>query len=209
MPTRTNPVKSVVLLSGGMDSAVLLASIVNGGNAGPLCVAFDYGQRHEKELWCSFQIAHYYGATWEKVSLPRGIFEGLALTGDGGIPHARHDDPSQSATVVPNRNMVMLSVAAAMGAQRGATRVLFGAHAGDAAIYADCRHQFVGAIDRAMRLACGIAIEAPFLAKNKADIVSLGRNLMVPFDMTWSCYEGGDAPCGQCGACRERAEALA
>ena len=199
---------SLILLSGGLDSAVLLASIFNSEHRPLYCVGFDYGQRHEKELWSGFQLAHFYGSIWERVNLPRSLFAGSALTGHGDVPHAHYRDPAQSATVVPNRNIIFLSMAGTIAVRHGLKRILFAAHAGDAAIYPDCRHQFVGAIDRAMRESCGVAVEAPFLAKNKRDIVAMGRELGVPFDMTWSCYEGRDRPCGKCGACVEREEAI-
>jgi 7-cyano-7-deazaguanine synthase len=113
------------------------------------------------------------------------------------------------ATVVPNRNMVLLPLAAAIARSRGEHEILFAAHAGDAAIYPDCRPEFVSALSKAMELGCGAWVSAPFLNMTKRDIVQLGRQLQVPMEMTWSCYDGGDIPCQNCGACIERNEALA
>ena len=223
---------SLILLSGGLDSAVLLASIFNSEHRPLYCVGFDYGQRHEKELWSGFQLAHFYGSIWERVNLPRSLFAGSALTGHGDVPHAHYRDPAQSATVVPNRNIIFLSMAGTIAVRHGLKRILFAAHAGDAAIYPDCRHQFVGAItgydasahtaeetrqavktelwEASAEAAAGEKglQKGQFLAKNKRDIVAMGRELGVPFDMTWSCYEGRDRPCGKCGACVEREEAI-
>lgn len=199
---------SVILLSGGLDSAVLLAREMN-ENGPQKCLAFYYEQRHQREIWCSYQVAHYYSSRWERINLPPYVFAGSALTGSGAVPHAHFEDLAQAATVVPNRNMAMLALAAAYAVRHGESEVLFASHAGDAAIYPDCRPEFVEAVDRAMRLACGVGVRAPFLGMTKREVVAIGRDLLVPFDMTWSCYEGGQHPCGGCGACVERKEALA
>lgn len=197
---------SVLLLSGGLDSAVMLAlEVDSGGN--PVCLSFDYGQRHRRELESARELAHYYRCFHEVAVLPAGLFAGSALTGTGNVPHAHYDDATQRLTVVPNRNAVFLSLGAALAASRGLSRVLYAAHAGDRAVYPDCRAEFVEAIDAALRLACGVGVEAPLLRKDKRAIVTLGRELSVPFDLTWTCYEGGDEPCGECGSCRERTEA--
>ncbi len=196
---------AVLLLSGGLDSATLLATEATHP---PLCVSFDYGQRHQKELWSAYQIAHYYGAQYMRLKIDPLAFQGSALTGGSDVPHGHFEDPIQKATVVPNRNMVFLSVAASVAVRLGHKAVLFAAHAGDAAIYPDCRPEFVQAIDKAMNLACGVSVYAPFIAKTKRSIAKIAREYMVPIDMTWSCYEGCSAECGKCGACVERREAL-
>jgi 7-cyano-7-deazaguanine synthase len=198
---------SVLLLSGGLDSAVLLAREVASGRR-PLCVGFDYGQRHGRELRSARQVARHYDCPLLEFVLPGGIFGGDALTGAVPVPHAHFEDSSQKATVVANRNMVMLSLAAAVAVEHHESRLLFAAHKGDAAVYPDCRPVFIQAIDFAMQLACSVEVSAPFLGKSKREVVSIGRGLRVPFELTWSCYEGGDEPCEECGACVERREAL-
>jgi 7-cyano-7-deazaguanine synthase len=196
---------SVLLLSGGVDSLVLLARECHAGRP-PVCVSFDYGQRHVRELEAARDIAHVYHVPISVLPLPR--LGGSALTGDGEIPKGLHfADARQAATVVPNRNMVMLSVAASVATATGHDRVLFAAHAGDRAVYQDCRAEFVQALNAATLLACGVGVEAPFLSMSKREIVLLGRSLDVPFAVAWSCYEGGKSPCGKCGACVERTEA--
>jgi 7-cyano-7-deazaguanine synthase len=114
------------------------------------------------------------------------------------------------ATIVPNRNMIMLAVAVGFGLANGVEEVAYAAHAGDHAIYPDCRPEFVEALNGAVAL-CDwrkIKLVAPFLKKTKADIVTLGDELGVPFVMTWSCYVGGKNHCGKCGTCVERREAF-
>jgi 7-cyano-7-deazaguanine synthase len=200
---------SVVLLSGGLDSAVLLAQRCPYDDP-VTCVSFDYGQRHARELDAAYRLARCYGCRHVVLYIPRGILAGGCLVDPAvAVPHAHHEDPAHVATVVPNRNATMLLMAAALAARLGESEVLFAAHAGDAAIYEDCRPDFVDAIDRATRMACGVAVKAPFLRLTKRQVVILGRRLDVPFELCWSCYEGGEEPCGLCGACCERSEALA
>lgn len=199
---------SVLLLSGGVDSLVILAQECREGR--PVrCLTFDYGQQHrDAEIIAAERIAQWYAVPHHVVSLPR--LGGSALTGDGALPAGLHyADPAQAATVVPNRNLVLLSVAASWAVRLGRSAVLFGAHAGDAAIYPDCRPAFVEAADIILQLACGVRVRAPLLRKTKRDIVLLGRELGVPFALAWSCYAGGAVPCGTCGACVERREAMA
>jgi 7-cyano-7-deazaguanine synthase len=125
------------------------------------------------------------------------------------MPHGEH--PSQVATVVPNRNAVLLSVAASIAMTRNLRVVLTAVHAGDHAVYPDCRPEFVAAMASAFD--CGtdgeVGLEAPYAHLTKADIARRALELGVPIDMTWSCYAGGSEPCTQCGACIARAQALA
>jgi 7-cyano-7-deazaguanine synthase len=200
---------SVLLLSGGVDSLVLLARECHAGRP-PRCLIINYGQRHRREVEQANSIAEVYRVACATIRLPSAIFLGSALTGGDPVPLDRHyADPGQASTVVPNRNMVFLAIAAAYAVQLGEDLVLFAAHAGDYPVYPDCRPEFVDAADAALRLACGVRVSAPFVGMTKAEVVRLGRSLDVPFSLSWSCYQGGDEPCGRCGACVERAEALA
>lgn len=202
-------VKNILLLSGGLDSLVLLARETQIGNE-VICVSIAYGQRHIKELYAAETIARHYHAQYLKVEIPLDLIgKPNSLTGNEPVPQGiPYDDPKQSATVVPNRNMIFLSIAAAVAVAHGAGKVLIGSHAGDHAVYPDCRPEFTTALSQAMELSCGVSVEAPFACMTKREIVQLGKELFVPFSMAWTCYMGMDQPCGTCGSCREREEAM-
>jgi 7-cyano-7-deazaguanine synthase len=205
-----------VLLSGGLDSAVVLAHVRNTLDGPIHAISVDYGQRHRRELWSAFQLSRYYGATHRILTVPPEVLAGSTLTGDAGAT-------AGAATVVPGRNLVLVGLAVAESVRVGAGRVgagelYVGCHAGDAAVYPDCRCEFFGPLGTATLAAYGVTLIGPFINKTKAQIVARGRELLVPFDLTWSCYDpqGFDplAPasgvaCGKCGACVERAGALA
>lgn len=199
--------KSLILLSGGLDSTVLLADFVSrcrhewAGEWTCEAIAFDYGQRHRRELQSAVAVAAHYGVPLAMIPLPAGFLTGSSLT-------YGNDTLTGPPTVVPGRNLVFLSLAVAHAAAHGFLTVQFGAHAGDAETYPDCRPAFVSALNQAARPAYGVTITAPFLTHDKRGIVTRGRLLNVPFDMTWSCYAGGETPCGGCGACVERAKAM-
>lgn len=201
----------VVLLSGGMDSSTLLAHALNEpGVDNALAVFVDYGQRHVRERGSAQLVASHYGVSVVELDL-RGFGASVtsALTVAGRIvPHGHYAADNMAQTVVPNRNAVLLSAAAGIAASNGSDRVLTAVHAGDHAVYADCRPGFIRALSDATQLACGIAIDAPFVEMSKADIAQRGHRLGVPYRFTWSCYEGGDQHCGRCGTCVERAEAF-
>lgn len=201
-------VPALVLLSGGLDSLVLLASEAGAGRK-PLCLSFDYGQLNgAMELRAAKQIAQHYDCEWQLITLPPDVLGGSALTGELPLPQGLDPkDPAQKATVVPGRNMVLLSVAAAVAARRGLGKVLYGANLGDALIYPDCRQVFLGAVTEASLVGCGVRVVAPFIRTGKPEIVGLGRDLGVPLGLSWSCYAAGPEPCGRCGACLSRVEA--
>lgn len=117
------------------------------------------------------------------------------------------NDPRQGSTVVPGRNLVLLSLAVAHASAVGARKVVFGGHLGDAAIYPDCRQEFVAAVSRAAELSVGVYVDQPFGGALKKDVVREGRLLGAPLALSWSCYEGGNTPCGECGACVARSAA--
>jgi 7-cyano-7-deazaguanine synthase len=203
--------KRVVLLSGGLDSAVLLAWVRSTVGGDIDAVTIDYGQRHQRELWSAFQIAHYYGAADRRYTLPPELLAGSSLTGGAG-------ETAGKDTVVPGRNLLFAAVAVAHAVRVGAGVVYLAPHAGDAEVYPDCRRAFLGNLSFATEAGYCVRVEAPGLGMTKAGFVGLGRQLKVPFDMTWSCYDPQDydplapasgRPCGVCGACRSRKEALA
>lgn len=201
----------VVLLSGGMDSSTVLAHVLNGdGVGGALAVFVDYGQRHVRERESARLVASHYGVPLVELDLRAfGASVKSALTVAGAnVPHGHYAADNMALTVVPNRNATLLSAAAGIAASNGSTVVLTAVHAGDHAVYADCRPEFIRAISKATLLGCGVAITAPFVDMTKAQIAELGGELHVPYHLTWSCYEGGEKHCGRCGTCVERAEAF-
>jgi 7-cyano-7-deazaguanine synthase len=195
---------SVILLSGGLDSLVMLATCKK---ADPLCITFFYGQKHAREIEHAKRIADAYKRRHMIVDIA-GAIPACPLTGSGSIPTGvAHDDPAQSATVVPNRNAVMISIAASWASTHRDKSVLIGCHGSDHAVYRDCRPRFLETMAVAVTAGCGASLQAPFAHKTRREVVELGRAAGVDFSLAWSCYEGGDEPCGACGACVERQEA--
>lgn len=204
----------VAIVSGGMDSATLVAHYLTADKALQL-LSFDYGQRHRKELAYASQLAEHHGLPWQVVDL-RGLTPLLAtsaLTNDAiPVPDGHYAEDSMKATVVPNRNAIMLAIAAGVASSQGANVVAIGVHAGDHFIYPDCRPAFIEAMSVAMQHGTAgfgdVRVEAPFLRYSKATIARLGATFGVDFAGTWSCYKGGKVHCGTCGTCTERAEAF-
>lgn len=206
---------TVVLLSGGLDSAVLLATELAAGTAVAACVAVDYGQRHRRELESAQAVAHHYGVPLVVVAMPTlsHLLPGGALTDPTtSVPHEHYADPQQAATVVPGRNALLLSAAVSVAAGVRANRVVTAVHAGDHAVYPDCRPEFIAAFNQVARLGTAghgdVGVEAPFADLTKRQIVQRGLALGSPLHLTWSCYEGDAVACGRCGACVERREAF-
>lgn len=205
----------VVLLSGGLDSAVLATSLVLARRGGIVrALAVDYGQRHAREIESAHDVAGDLCIPIEVADL-RSL--GRLLPGSSQtdlsvpVPEGHYADASMRATVVPNRNMILLAVAAGHAIAHGCTGVAFAAHAGDHPVYPDCRPAFIEALRPALALCdyAGIDLLAPFAGLTKADIVTVGALLDAPMAKTWSCYAGGDVHCGKCGTCVERREAFA
>lgn len=205
--------KCVVLLSGGLDSTTLMYLLVKDYEVWPLTI--NYGQKHSKEVIAARNVCEARGgdllARWRYLDL--SCVQGLlpsALTGKGEIPNGHYESESMKATVVPNRNMILLSLAAGYAEGIGASYIAYAAHAGDHAIYPDCRPEFVRSCAETICLGTGgkVLLMEPFVDKTKAEIVALGKKLNVPFAKTWSCYKGGEVHCGLCGTCTERREAF-
>ncbi|MEU0240938.1 7-cyano-7-deazaguanine synthase QueC [Nocardiopsis sp. NPDC006198] len=212
----TPPDHVVLVASGGLDSTTL-AHLLHARGSRLTFMAVDYGQRHRVELAFAACAASRLGAEFEQVDLSglTPVLAGSALTDPSvEVPDGHYTDERMASTVVPNRNALMLDLAIALAVSRGASAVAFGAHAGDHPVYPDCRPAFVEAFQQSARvanegfLAPGFQVLAPFLAMTKAQIVSLGAELGVPFEETWSCYRGQVAHCGRCGTCVERREAF-
>lgn len=202
----------VVIYSGGMDSFTLLhRALAQGLDVHAL--SFDYGQRHVRELECA-------GAVCQSLSIPHKIIDirslsavmaGSALTSELAVPEGHYEEESMKATVVPNRNMILLSLATGYAVTAEADAVWYGAHGGDHAIYPDCRPEFVEKMDAVCRVANyqPVAIEAPFMGSDKGDILAEGLRLGLDYSQSWTCYNGRERACGKCGSCVERLEAFA
>ncbi len=214
--------KALVLLSGGVDSTTCLALAVDkygSENVVPLSVY--YGQKHTKELERARLIAQHYGLALRELDM-RAIFAGsdcsLLEGSEKEIPKTgyaeqlKETDGKPVSTYVPFRNGLFLSAAASVALSNGCSVIYYGAHSDDAAgsAYPDCSEEFNEAMSRAINLGSGgqLSVEAPFVSLTKADVVKLGLSLGAPYELTWSCYEGGDKPCGKCGTCRDRARAF-
>jgi 7-cyano-7-deazaguanine synthase len=216
--TLTSPEKprAVAIVSGGLDSVTLAHLLASEGYALHQ-VALDYGQRHKKELEFARACAQRLGAAFDAVDLTglTRLLGGSALTDpDIEVPHGHYAAPNMAITVVPNRNAIMLAIAYGVAVAEHAKVVGIAVHGGDHFIYPDCRPEFIASFDAMQKHAMegfadpDLRLHAPFLHRTKADIVRLGADLGVPFEMTWSCYEGGEIHCGACGTCVERKEAF-
>lgn len=209
---------SVVLLSGGMDSATCLALAVR--ERPPVhALTVQYGQRHAKEIRSARALAHHFGVRHHVVlDLPLGPLLASTLTRPNRrLPQRAPPAGTIPSTYVPARNTILLSVALGYAESHGLGLIYLGANAIDYSGYPDCRPEYLRAFERLARLATrvgveedrGIRVVAPLLRSSKAEIVRLGARLGVPWALTWSCYGGGRRPCGRCASCRLRARGFA
>lgn len=215
--------KALVLFSGGLDSSTCLAlAIEKYGKENVLALSISYGQKHSKEINAARAVAEYYGT--ELVSLDLApIFEGsdcaLLEGSDQAIPKGDYanqllsSDGKPVSTYVPFRNGLFLSCAASVALSRGCGVIYYGVHSDDAAgsAYPDCSSDFNNHMSKAISIGSAqqLKVVAPFVDRTKADVVAQGLRLGVPYELTWSCYEGNDKPCGCCGTCIDRAKAFA
>jgi len=204
--------KTVLIYSGGIDSTVLLYDLLNSGHD-VQALSVNYGQRHIKELDCAKSLCNQLNVEHHVADLTalNPLLSGSSLTSPHvQVPEGHYEDESMKATVVPNRNMILLSIATGWAMSTGASSVSYAAHSGDRAIYPDCREEFADAMNGVMEMAGWdkVSLDRPFSSLTKADIVKLGDELGVPFEQTWSCYKGGQVHCGVCGTCVERREAF-
>jgi 7-cyano-7-deazaguanine synthase len=207
-----NEKKVVVLLSGGMDSVTALYEAgVKYDVAG--AVSFHYGSKHnEREIPFAAYQAKQLGVPHRVIHLDfiGELFESDLLKRGAEIPKGHYEEQTMKKTVVPFRNGIMLSIAAGYAESKEAHGLVIAAHAGDHAIYPDCREEFMKAMGDAIRLGTYARIEVirPFISMTKADIAARGQQLGVDYSHTWSCYVGGEFHCGECGTCVERREAF-
>lgn len=206
--------KVVVVLSGGMDSATALAkAVMDHGKENISTITFNYKSKHNpKENSAALALARHYQVSYKLVSLPfiNELFKSDLLSSGGQVPEGHYAEESMKRTVVPFRNAIMLSIAVGYAESIGAKEVIIGNHAGDHAIYPDCRATFMESFSEAVAYGTWehLVLRRPFENLTKGQIVQRGLNLKVPYEMTWSCYKGGDIHCGKCGTCVERLEAF-
>lgn len=213
---------AVVVVSGGMDSVTLaywVRTYIEGDVHG---ISFNYGQRHKKELDFAAWLAEGTDAvlsshTIVDLSNIQALVSRSSLTNpDIEVPDGHYSEESMKATVVPNRNMIMLAIAVGYAiTTQSEAGVWIGVHGGDHFIYPDCRPGFINQVNMTAYHGnedfidwIGQPINAPFLNIGKHDICKLGAELGVDYTQTWSCYKGGDYHCGRCGTCVERKEAF-
>lgn len=213
MATSLTPMSksALVLLSGGLDSTTLLASMLDKDPGRRIEALFiNYGQRHIREAEASEAIAAHYGVPWYVLDLRGfGKLVSSALTSDDiAVPHGHYAADNMAITVVPGRNATFLSAAAGVAESRDLDSLAVAMHAGDHTIYPDCRPEFVKAISVALWSGYQVEVVAPLLYATKTDIAADAAKLGVPIAMSWSCYEGGEIHCGRCGTCVERLEAF-
>ncbi len=214
--------KALVLASGGVDSSTCLAlAIERFGKANVVALSLYYGQKHSRELAAARAVAGYLQVEHLELDLTE-IFRysncPLLVQSDEDIPKGSYAEQQAEAqgrpvaTYVPFRNGVFIAAAASVALARGCSVVYYGAHSDDVAgsAYPDCSQAFNMAMGQAVweGSGCGLRLEAPFVDRTKAEIVAEGLRLGVPYHLTWSCYEGGDRPCGRCGTCIDRQEAF-
>ncbi len=204
--------RSIVLLSGGIDSTTAFYQALDEVKVA-MAISFDYGQRHKIELT-------YAKATADRENVPHEIIDmtsiGRLLQGSAlsdrhvEVPDGHYSDETMKQTIVPNRNMIMLSMAVGAAIGMSVSQVWAAMHAGDHPIYPDCRPEFINGLNNLIPIATesAVVIRTPFINITKQEIIRKGFRLGVDFGATWSCYKGGKIHCGRCGTCVERAEAF-
>lgn len=205
--------KTLVICSGGMDSVTLAHKVAKEHDLIGL-IAFNYGQRHQKEIGFAQKCAENLKVPFESIDISNigRLLTGSALTDDVDVPEGHYAEDTMKLTVVPNRNAIMLTIAYGVAAAKGADAVATAIHGGDHFIYPDCRPDFAKSFEtmqnQALEGVAKINLYTPFIHKTKADIAAEGAKLGVSFENTWSCYKGGEIHCGRCGTCVERREAF-
>lgn len=208
--------KTVVCLSGGLDSTVLATYLQRSELHELRSVSFSYGQRHERaELMAARNVAGHLGIPHKVLSL-NGIMNAvnpessalLAASSAPGVPEGHYAEDNMRATVVPGRNLLMIAAATAYAKSWNYAAVAMAAHAGDHPVYPDCRPDFLMAAGKTTALGYGVYVIFPFADQTKTQIVETGIRHDAPLHLTWSCYNGGEIHCGRCGTCVERYEAF-
>ena len=203
--------KAVVIYSGGMDSFTLLNKVVKEGYD-VYALTFDYGQKHVKEVEVAATVCKQLNVPHKilDISPINQLMQSSSLVGNEEVPEGHYEAENMKSTVVPNRNMILLSLAIGYAVDIKAGKVYYGAHSGDHAIYPDCRPEFVHAMNNVAGIANyeHVSIETPYLNSSKGEILTDGLSMNLDYTHTWTCYNGREKACGKCGACVERLEAF-
>ncbi len=209
---KLSPQSALVVLSGGMDSGVLLA-LLQSQNIQTSAISFFYGSKHgKKELESATALAKHYQIEHQSVdieSISSALKSSLLKNGEQ-IPLGSYDETNMASTIVPFRNGIFASIAAGVAESTGKKNIYLGTHGGDHRVYPDCRPEFNRSMADAIAFGSDskVKFHAPFESLNKAEIASLGLELGFPFEKSWTCYQGGELHCGKCAACIERRTAL-
>ena len=203
--------KAVVIYSGGMDSFTVLHKAIR-EDYEVHALSFDYGQRHKKELDFAKAVCEQLQISHKIVDITaiNQLLQGSSLTSDIAIPEGEYSVENMKSTVVPNRNMILLSLATGYAISLQAGAVFYGAHHDDSAVYPDCRPEFVHAVNEVTKIADWNPVEivAPYLNASKGDILKDGLAMVLDYSQTWTCYNGREQACGLCGACHSRLKAF-
>ena len=205
--------KTFMALSGGLDSAVLLAKCLTDGDE-VVPVQFQYGSTHNQyELEAAQKLCNYYGIQLFVKNLTEVLSWGggtSALLHNGDVPEGHYNEETMRKTVVPGRNLAIISALASLAETHGGGRIALGVHAGDHNIYPDCRPAFIQAASEVVMASSNgvVDVYAPFIYINKTQIVKVGLKYNVPFENTRTCYKNQPIACGKCGSCQERLEAF-
>jgi len=204
--------KTIIILSGGLDSTTVLYYFLHKGHE-IKAISFNYGQRHKIELEKAIATCKKLKISHEIVDIRTitKLISNSSLTSNIKVPEGHYEDETMKQTVVPSRNTIMASIAQGYAYNIGFDNIALGIHAGDHAIYPDCRAEFLGALREVFKINNykPINVLAPFLHYSKAQIVKIGLKLGVDYSLTHTCYNGKEIACGKCGSCQERLEAFA
>ncbi len=204
---------ALIILSGGLDSTTLMHHLIKEKGFDLMAISFDYGQKHHRELECAAWQCEQLGIPHQTISLDfiNQLFESSLLKSGSDIPEGHYEDENMKSTVVPNRNMILISIASGYAISNKIENIFYGAHSGDHTIYPDCRPEFIQKLRETLALCDwqNVSLQAPFQDIDKTEIVKIGKNLDIDFTQTQTCYNGKEKACGKCGSCTERLEAFA
>lgn len=203
--------KTILVYSGGLDSTVLLYYLIRQKHY-IKCLLINYGQKHQKELISARYFCQKLNIQYKLIDLLeiKSLFSMSSLISTKSIPEGPYKRGKMQSTIVPNRNMIMLSIATAWAINEKFDNVAYAAHKNDCVVYPDCRKKFINSLSNTIKLADwhSVKIICPFINKLKKDIVKLGKKLNIEMEKTWSCYKGQKKHCGKCSTCIERIKAF-